>query len=286
MTNCPPSLQEIRDRISQTRNYTPKVGIFGNSGVGKSSLCNTLFGQKIAATSDVKSCTREQQSIYIGQDSISGIELIDLPGIGEDQDRHREYISLYEKLSPQLDLVLWAIKSDDRNYASSIEAYNIITNNHPALPIIFVITQSDKTNPTREWDYETFSPSEKQLSNIAVKENEVSSRYSVPTSRIISVAVDEHNFDEKYNVVQLVDLVVRILPNEKKYAFAREARDDNVSEDSREQAEEGLWESIKEFAGEAWGSVREVVIKEIIESAPVVFQKAATTIGRWFKKLL
>jgi predicted GTPase len=37
-----PTLQAILDKIEQTRNYTPKVGIFGNSGVGKSSLCNAL----------------------------------------------------------------------------------------------------------------------------------------------------------------------------------------------------------------------------------------------------
>lgn len=278
-----PTLQAILDKIEQTRTYTPKVGIFGNSGVGKSSLCNSLFGKNVAKISDVEACTREPQSIFIGSGK-TGIELIDLPGIGEDPARHKEYVALYKSLAPELDLVLWIIKADDRNYASGLDAYQQIFGKRKGLPIVFVITQTDKTNPSKEWDWGKFTPSEKQISNIAIKERDVSRRFDISAKNIISVAVSEDDPNEKYNVVELVDLIVEVLPNEKKFSFARETKEDNVSSQSREKAERGVWDSIKDFAGDAWDSVKEEVAKRLMSSAPVVFVAAAKTVYGWFKK--
>lgn len=278
-----PTLQAILDKIEQTRNYTPKVGIFGNSGVGKSSLCNALFGKNVAKISDVEACTREPQRIFIGAGK-SGIELIDLPGIGEDPARQKEYVALYESLAPELDLVLWTIKADDRNYASGLDAYQQIFGKREGLPVVFVITQVDKTNPNREWDWDSFSPSEKQISNIAIKENDVSRRFDVSAKNIISVAVGAEDPNEKYNVIELVDLIVEVLPNEKKFSFAREAKEDNVSSESREKAERGVWDSIKDFAGDAWDTVKDTVVDKLIESAPKLFAAAATVVTGWFKK--
>jgi predicted GTPase len=39
-------IETITTKINQIRNYTPKIAVFGNSGVGKSSLCNALFGKE------------------------------------------------------------------------------------------------------------------------------------------------------------------------------------------------------------------------------------------------
>jgi len=278
-----PTLQAILDKIEQTRNYTPKVGIFGNSGVGKSSLCNALFGKNVAKISDVEACTRQPQRIFIGAGK-SGIELIDLPGIGEDPVRQREYVALYESLAPELDLVLWTIKADDRNYASGLEAYQQIFGKREGLPVVFVITQVDKTNPNREWDWDSFSPSEKQISNIAIKENDVSRRFDVSAKNIISVAVGEEDPNEKFNVIELVDLIVEVLPNEKKFSFARETKEDNVSSESRQKAERGVWDSIKDFAGSAWDTVKDTVVDKLIESAPKVFAAAASAVWGWFTK--
>lgn len=278
-----PSLQAILDKIEQTRNYTPKVGIFGNSGVGKSSLCNALFGKNVAKISDVEACTREPQSIFIGTGQ-TGIELIDLPGIGEDPARQKEYVALYESLAPELDLVLWTIKSDDRNYATGLEAYQRIFGNLEGLPVVFVITQADKTGPSREWNWDSFTPSEKQISNIAVKERDVSRRFDISAKNIISIAVGEENPNEKYNIIELVDLIVEVLPNEKKFSFAREAKEDNLSDESRQSAERGLWDSIKDYAGDAWDTVKDVVVEKLIESAPKVFKAVGAAILGWFKR--
>jgi predicted GTPase len=62
-------LDEVKAELKKVRNYTPKIGVFGDTGVGKSSLCNALFGKDIAKISDVEACTREPQEILVGEKS-------------------------------------------------------------------------------------------------------------------------------------------------------------------------------------------------------------------------
>ncbi|MGV8442443.1 GTPase family protein, partial [Pseudomonas aeruginosa] len=132
-------LEQISAKVNKIRTYTPKVGVFGNSGVGKSSLCNALFGKEVAKISDVEACTRQPQEILIGSEQ-GGIVLVDVPGIGEDPEHQEEYTALYQSLAPELDLVLWAIKADDRNYASGLDAYKSVFTAEQAPPVLFVIT--------------------------------------------------------------------------------------------------------------------------------------------------
>ena len=270
-------VQEISKRITRIRSYTPKVGVFGNSGVGKSSLCNALFGREVAKISDVEACTRKPQEILLGSEN-GGITLIDVPGIGEDPAHQKEYTALYKSLAPELDLVLWAIKADVRNYASALDSYKEVFSSEEKLPpVLFVITQTDKTNDTEDWDHQEYKPGGTQIGNIAIKENDVSRRFGVSANQIISIAVSKKG--KSYNLKELVDLVVEALPNEKKYSFTREAKQENVSEEARKGAEKGIWDSVKEFAGEAWDSVKDKVVDAIIVSAP----KIISSVGKWIK---
>jgi small GTP-binding protein len=274
-------IQEISEKINEIRYYTPKVGVFGNSGVGKSSLCNALFGKDVAKISDVEACTRKPQEILIGsEDGKGGIVLVDVPGIGEDPAHQEEYTALYKSLAPQLDLVLWAIKADDRNYASGLEAYESIFRSESSPPVLFVITQTDKTNDLEDWNHEEYQPAGSQLGNIAVKENDVSKRFNISTKHIISIAVSKKG--RSFNLKSLVELVVDALPNEKKYSITREAKQENVSEAARITAEKGIWDSVKEFAGEAWDAVKDKVVDVVIASAPKIISSISRWIKSWF----
>lgn len=280
-------LKSINKKIQEIRTYVPKVGIFGNSGVGKSSLCNALFGQDIAQINDVLACTRTPQEILVGSDgNTGGIILVDLPGIGEDPLRQKEYTALYKSILPELDLIIWAIKADDRNYASGLETYKKISSRKNFPPVIFAITQADKTNDSDEWNRDEYTPGEEQLSNIAIKENDISRRFSTPTNNIISIAVEVKKLritGRSYNLTSLVDRVVEVLPNEKKYSFTREAKPEAVSEGARESAEKGLLKTIIEFAGDAWESVKGPVGEFIVATATKVAKNAAKAVVDWFK---
>lgn len=51
------------------------------------------------------------------------VRLIDIPGVGESAERDSEYEQLYRDLLPQLDLVLWVIKGDDRAFSADEHFY-------------------------------------------------------------------------------------------------------------------------------------------------------------------
>ena len=267
--------ERIRQRVHELRTYVPKIGVFGVTGVGKSSLCNALFGSDVAAISDVAACTRSPQEILIGENG-RGLCLVDVPGVGERIERDEEYFALYKSLMPELDLVIWVIKADDRAYAVAERAYKEIIKPHAErCPTLFVVNQVDKINPVREWDDEKNCPGEQQLANIQVEVNEIIKAFDVSTERIQTVSAEA-----KYNLEAVMDAIVDILPKEKKYAVTREAKEEVVSEKAQIEAEKGIWDTVKEIAGDALEAVREFAI-DVVERG--IKKVAKAVISRIFK---
>ena len=268
--------ERIRQRVHELRTYVPKIGVFGVTGVGKSSLCNALFGSDVAAISDVAACTRSPQEILIGENG-RGLCLVDVPGVGERIERDEEYFALYKSLMPELDLVIWVIKADDRAYAVAERAYKEIVKPHAKrCPTLFVVNQVDKINPVREWDDEKNCPGEKQLANIQVKVNEIIKAFDVSTERIQTVSAEA-----KYNLEAVMDAIVDILPKEKKYAVTREAKEEVVSEKAQTESEKGICDTVKEIAGDALEAVREFAI-DVVEKG---IKKVAKEVISWIFKV-
>lgn len=278
-------LNYVRAEIERVRTYRPKVGVFGVTGVGKSSLCNALFGRDVAAISDVAACTRVPQEVVIGDAQQGGITLVDVPGVGENEARDIEYIEMYKRLMPELDLVLWAIKADDRAYSAAVRAYReAVMPFETQCPVVFVITHADKIEPFREWDELNNRPSVRQMDNLAIKKHEVAREFGVQADSV--VAVSSH---EQYNLDALVTQVVNVLPNEKKVSFAREAKAENVTQEAFDTAENGLLDYIAEKCGDALYYVRyelnEMLQATIREYAPKVVEGAARVVKSWFRKM-
>jgi len=81
---------KISREIDKIVSYEPRIGVFGKTGAGKSSLCNAIFGHDVCPISDVEACTREPKEIILSIGS-KGLKLIDVPGVGESRERDFEY---------------------------------------------------------------------------------------------------------------------------------------------------------------------------------------------------
>ncbi|QRG78650.1 GTPase family protein [Citrobacter sp. R56] len=151
--------ERILQQINQLTHYEPVIGIMGKTGAGKSSLCNALFVGEVSPVSDVVACTREplQFRLQVGERFMT---IVDLPGVGENGARDNEYAALYRKQLPRLDLVLWLIKADDRALAVDEHFYRQVIGEAYRHKVLFVISQSDKAEPTSSGN--TLSTGQKQ----------------------------------------------------------------------------------------------------------------------------
>ena len=194
--------------------YEPCIGILGMTGAGKSSLCNALFGQNIAKTSDIEMCTRNTQEIFIGFGT-KRIKLIDTPSVGESDDIDKKCVKLYSKLLPELDMVLW-ISTASGKTLSDASYYNKIVKPYVEMgkQIFVVINQVDKIDPFKEWNVKNNCPGTRQLKKIGEKIQEISDVFDLPKTRIIAISSEE-----KFNLVDLVDSIIHELPNEKKIIY-------------------------------------------------------------------
>lgn len=239
---------KIRRKLDTIVNYEPRVGVFGKTGAGKSSLCNALFGQDVCEISDVEACTRCEKEIMLNISSGKGIKIIDVPGVGENSDRDIEYGQLYAKLLPELDVVLWVLKADDRAYASDENFYKNLVKPHldQGKPFFFVLNQVDKVEPFREWNEEKHEPGAKQFMNIDKKVQYVANCFDVPASKVITVSAAE-----QYNMVKLVDEIVYALPKEKRITVFKNINEDFRSEATGETVRRSFGEVIQDAVLEA-----------------------------------
>ena len=142
---------------------------------------------------------------------------------------------------------------------------------------MFVITQVDKIEPYRDWDMKNNIPGEKQEDSLVRKINDTSSRFETSTKYIIPISSNDN-----YNLVELVNKIVEVLPNEKKSSSVREAKEENISEEAVRNSEKGIWDSISETFGDVIDNVKEVATEFIIASATKVVKAVVSAVKNFF----
>ena len=248
----------IAAKMRSMLGYRAKVGFFGKTGVGKSSLCNALFGKDVASVSDVEACTRNPNEYILKMGGEAGIVLVDVPGVGESEQRDVEYRKLYKTLLPTLDVLVWVVKADDRAFTTEEKFFHDIVKPYiGTVPLLVAINQADKIEPSRKWNEAECRPGPEQEKNLASKRHAVLKVFEgTPRANIVQVAAVE-----KYGVADLLTAMVEALPRSKRIAVVREASKAARSEKAEKAAENGFWD-------EVWETTKKVVGKAIRSVKP------------------
>lgn len=218
LSTLPTSLQTpFFNQLNYLINYSPTIGLMGKTGAGKSSLINALFQSTLSPVSDVSGCTRHAQRFSMSMNNHT-LTFIDLPGVDESLERDREYHQLYRNLLPELDLIIWVLKADDRAWSSDEQCYRFLTEQCGYQPerFLFVLNQADKIEPCRQWDEQQHQPSPEQATNLVFKREAVITAFKPHHPVMIVSAVENYQFTE------LAEQLIQVLPAQASSGVARQ----------------------------------------------------------------
>lgn len=205
------------NQLNQLINYSPTIGLMGKTGAGKSSLINALFQSSLSPVSDVSGCTRQAQRFSMTMNNHI-LTFVDLPGVGESIERDKEYHSLYRNVLPELDLIIWVLKADDRAWSSDEQCYRFLTEQCGYQPkrFLFVLNQADKIEPCHQWDEHNQQPSSEQTANLELKQQAVVTAFK-PYHPVMVVSAIEN-----YQLTELAEQLIQALPVQASSGVARQ----------------------------------------------------------------
>ncbi|EKN5910874.1 TPA: GTPase family protein [Yersinia enterocolitica] len=266
--------ERILHQINQLTSYEPVIGIMGKTGVGKSSLCNALFQGEVTPVSDVNACTRDTLRFQLNSGDHSLI-LVDLPGVGESEQRDSEYESMYRRILPELDLILWVIKADDRAFSVDERFYRRVMTGYQQR-VLFVVNQADKIEPSHEWYVTGNGPSPHQLVNIEARLESIRQLFS-PHHPVCAVSART-----EWNLPSMVETMMCCLPDRATSPLATQLHGRLCSEPVKKQAREGFGNAVGEvFDSAEAASFIPAPLKAIIRTVRDTVVSVARAVWDW-----
>lgn len=259
----------ILARLRSLTQYEPIIGIMGKTGVGKSSLCNALFHGEVTPVSDVKACTRDVLRFRLCNGNHS-LMVIDLPGVGESEQRDEEYTALYSHILPELDLVLWVIKTDDRALSVDEHFYRKVMLAHQHR-VLFVVNQADKAEPCHQWNTTSNTPSHSQQSTIEAKRSAVQQLF-MPHHPVCVVSARTG-----WGLDAMVETMMRSLPDRATSPLTTQLHGRLCTEPVKKQARERFGHAVDEMIGTVESSS---FLPEPVRAVIRTVREAVVTVAR------
>ncbi len=161
---------ESNQRLAAWLNDWPNVCILGQTGRGKSSTINRLFGVKIAEISHHTACTSTVSDYRLVTGTFlnrpTGVVMWDVPGYGDDRLPWERYVKLYRRMALKCDVVVFML-DNDRNLQLDLKMFAKLQKRVPGLDskLVVAINKADLFYPC-DWDEKNGAPSEGMLQNI------------------------------------------------------------------------------------------------------------------------
>ncbi|MEV4004565.1 GTPase [Actinomadura sp. NPDC049753] len=212
-------LAELQEEL---RRKPLTIGVVGVSGVGKSTLVNTMCNTELP-TSPTVACTKEFESqdvsITVRGGVVDGhrtkLRVVDAPGLGESIEQDPAYLEMYRSELPKCDVVLWL--SAARNRAIALEQQYIAELLGVNDRIVFGLSQVDLIDPL-DWNTEVNLPSGEQLKNMREICRDRADRFS----RTIGASVEfvPVSAGRRYNLQPLFSALLEKVPDERAWIFS------------------------------------------------------------------
>lgn len=265
---------QILKHIHKLAHHEPVIGIMGKTGAGKSSLCNELFRGKMSPVSDVNACTRNALRFRLHSGDRS-LVIVDLPGVGESGQRDHEYTALYRRILPEMDLVLWVIKADDRALSVDEKFWHRVMKDHRQ-QVLFVINQADKMAPSHEWDTVTNSPSLQQRVNLREKQAAIAAQFDPhhPVCMVSALA--------GWGIGEMVETMMRSLPDRATSPLATQLHNRLCTEPVKKQARDSFSHAVgKVFDGVESSPLLPAPVRAVIRTVRETVMSVARAVWDW-----
>ena len=211
------AFKEIKEAKTDKDKWV-NVLIIGETGVGKSTLINTIFGRKVAETGSGKPVTQETQ-VYRNEEQklciidTKGIETKDLSTISNLENIIKTQEK--EEVSKQIHIALLCIQEQNRRVQGAhIGLYNDLQNNK--IPTIIVITKAQCDADEKG----------EKFSDIVKKEFNISDD---SIQRVMALESKNDNGDviaRKHGIIELTEKIFNKMDDAIKNAFARKQKCD------------------------------------------------------------
>lgn len=160
-----------------------RVAVIGQSGVGKSSIVNAMFGVSNYVSDVMEGTTDvvEQKFELLPNFTLS---LFDMPGLNNDVKKDMYYEEVYRKILPKCDVILYVINSHSRDIGEDCRILKevvlpICLNNKLTERLVVAFNKIDTigesidpTDPELKWNIFDNLPTEKLKDAILVKLND------------------------------------------------------------------------------------------------------------------
>ncbi|MBD5365027.1 MAG: hypothetical protein HDR79_08805 [Bacteroides sp.] len=107
---------EVNNAINKELIEKPfKVAVIGQSGVGKSTTLNAVFGLKNYTSNLAEGTTDIIEEVFPLRDGFK-LSIYDMPGLNNDEEKDIQYAKLYERILPGCDVIVYIINAHSRDF--------------------------------------------------------------------------------------------------------------------------------------------------------------------------
>ena len=176
--------ETINNRI---RNKPFRVAIIGQSGVGKSSTLNAVFGLKNYVSSIAEGTQKVEEHIFPMEDGFN-LAVYDMPGLNNDILKDLEYEMLYKNILPTCDVIVYIVNAHSKDIGEDCRILKevvipICKNNNVLENLVLGVNKVDTigesfdpNDPELCWDIVNNVPTEKLKECIKVKLGDISDK--------------------------------------------------------------------------------------------------------------